>query len=318
MVLPNNLAAIFEQMAKLPQQKIAQAISVLLLVYIAYVAAKTTWMLVPEYSPNGTLTKTSTNVSADRGGINVKSIQNLNLFGIYNQQPVQNVVEVEDAPETNLNLTLSGLVASDEESIAAAVIENNGTQETYGIGDIITGTRATLAKVLRDRVLIKQSGRMETLMLDGFDYDIRSAPETVQKKTLKPSTRTKFNNKQRISPLTPSVLDQRGNKKLTQSAKNLRADLDENPGKITDYLKIIPKRESGNIVGYQLRPGRNPEFFNLSGLQPGDVAVQMNGYDLTVAIEAAQALKALKSEQEVTLLVDRKGEITQILFSINE
>ena len=114
------------------------------------------------------------------------------------------------------------------------------------------------------------------------------------------------------------MLDQRKNRKLTQSAKNLRADLNENPGKITDYLKITPKRESGNIIGYQLRAGRNPEFFNLSGLQSGDVAVQMNGYDLTVASEAAQALKALKSEQEVTLLVDRKGEITQILFSINE
>ena len=42
----------------------------------------------------------------------------------------------------------------------------------------------------------------------------------------------------------------------------------------------------------------------------------MNGYDLTVPSEAAQAMMALRQENEVSLLVDRKDGITEILFSI--
>ena len=81
------------------------------------------------------------------------------------------MVEIEDAPQTRLNLTLTGVVASSNRENAAAIIEHQSSQETYGIGDLITGTRATLEQVHNDRVLIKQSGRLETLMLDGFEYE---------------------------------------------------------------------------------------------------------------------------------------------------
>ena len=74
--------------------------------------------------------------------------------------------------------------------------------------------------------------------------------------------------------------------------------------------------KNGATVGYLLMPGKDPEFFKSSGLQSGDVAVQMNGYDLTSPIDAAQALQALKTEPEVALWVDRNGEVTEILFSI--
>ena len=64
-------------------------------------------------------------------------------------------------------------------------------------------------------------------------------------------------------------------------------------------------------------PGKDPTFFESSGLKSGDVAIQMNGFDLTAPREAAQALKSLKEEREVSLLLDRNGDMTEILFSIN-
>ena len=121
----------------------------------------------------------------------------------------------------------------------------------------------------------------------------------------------------KISKDENKILDQRNNKKLSAQAKNLRKDLNENPGNIIDYLKILPKRKSGQIIGYSLRPGKNPQFFKSSGLKSGDVAVQMNGYDLVQPLEAAQALNALKTEKEVSLLLDRDGEMTEIIFSVN-
>jgi len=42
----------------------------------------------------------------------------------------------------------------------------------------------------------------------------------------------------------------------------------------------------------------------------------MNGLDLTIPSEAAQALQALKEDTELSLLVERDGTTTEILFSI--
>jgi general secretion pathway protein C len=216
---------------------------------------------------------------------------------------------VSDVPETSLNLILSGLVATDDTSIAAAIIEHQGKQETYGIGDTIIGTRANLEQVLMDRVLIKQSGRLETLMLDGFDYN-QPAKKVAQQPANKKPVNLAPNSRR------SEVVDQRRNKQLADTVKNVRRELSSDPAKISDYLRISPKRKSGKIVGYSLRPGKSPEFFKLAGLKNGDVAVQMNGFDLIEPAQAMQAMAEMKKARDISLLVDRQGSLTEILVSL--
>ena len=317
MELPNNLTSLLALIAKLPQQKVAQAISAVLLVYIAFLAAQVTWLLVPNSMPATRLpVNMHTNANGKQGQqYDIKAIQALNLFGFYNETPKeQMVVEVKDAPETRLSLTLSGLVASDTVATAAAIIEHQGKQETYGIGEVIRGTRASLERVLMDRVLIKHSGRMETLMLDGFDYNQPAKALTLQKSQTKKSSQSKKNN--HMLPKSPNIVDQRKNTTLSNSALNLRNDIGKDPSKIIDYLRIQPYRQKGSLIGYRLMPGKNAEFFKQSGLRTGDIAVQMNGYDLTAASEAAQALGELRKASEVSLLIKRKNELIEILFSV--
>ena len=326
MALTDNLASFSTALAKLPQQKVAQAVSALLLFYIAFVAAKITWLVVPQkpITINASTAKHAVQKNNSAQSFNISVVQSLNLFGQYNAQVQNEIVEViTDAPETRLQLTLSGVVASDKADTAAAIIENKGKQETYGIGDIIKGTRASLEQVLIDRVIIKQSGRLETLMLDGADYN-QPAQSVSNKKSdrivdAKKDSRTlQQDGPRRLTANSKkSVVDHRSNKDLSRNAQQLRADLKNDPGKITDYLRISPTRRSGKIVGYRLSPGKNPEFFKLSGLKSGDIAVQMNGHDLLVPIEAAQAMSALKTERDISLLVERKNELIEILFSIN-
>jgi len=315
MQLPANLTELNELLLKLPQQKIAKAISALLLCYVAYILAQFTWLLAPNSSsPQQPLTLgQSLQLKNESSTIDVKPLQALNLFGLFNEQAKVEVVEVQDAPETNLRLTLTGTIASDNPSIATAIIENNGQQETYGIGDKITGTRASLNSVSTDRVLIKQSGRLETLMLDGFKYNKKSASSN--KRNKRPEKSNARSKQARVD--SPKILDQRNNEALSKSASLLKEDINQDPGKITEYLRIAPKREGGKVIGYRLMPGKKADFFKSSGLKSGDVAVQMNGLDLTLPSEAAQALQALKEQQEISLLIDRNGEMTEILFSIN-
>lgn len=317
MQLSHTFSPIVETLIKLPHAKIAKLIGLALLVYITYLLAKITWVFLDEPSENYGLAPSKIITQSNRSSQNyrISEIHALNLFGIYNQPVVADnePKEVEDAPETNLKLTLTGVVASDEVKQSAAIIEHNGVQEIYAIDETINGTRAVLKNVHNDRVLIRHSGRLETLMLDGHDYDESSNKRTTQRATQR--TKPKINGPQQNNR---KRVDHRKNSALTRQAKALKKDINENPGKITDYLKIGPKRKNGKIVGYQLMPGRNPDFFKASGLKRGDVAIQMNGYDLSQPFEAAQALKALKQEREISLLVDRNGDITEILFSIDE
>ena len=296
---------------KTVQRLIPQIIIVVLVIYIAFISAKITWFVVPD-SYSSTLASTQSSVvnkqNKNQTSFDITTLQALNLFGMYSEQESdEQVVAIQDAPQTRLQLTLSGLVASDEAKTAAAIIEYQGKQETYGIGDVIVGTRASLEQVLMDRVIIKLSGRLETLMLDGFDFTDPAMSINNKKKTNKKTFRKQTE---------PNVLDHRNNAQLSHTAKKLRADLAKNPGKITDYLRIMPKRKDGKIIGYSLRPGKSPEFFKLAGLKNGDVAVQMNGYDLVNPSEAAQALAAMKQARDISLLIERDGSLTEVLFSI--
>lgn len=325
MALTDNLTSFSAILAKLPQQRIAQAVIVLLLIYIAFIAAKITWLVAVQKPVVSDVTATKFITQQNKNGqdFNIPALQALNLFGQYNKQIKEDiVVQITDAPETRLQLTLSGLVASDNVETAAAIIENKGKQETYGIGELITGTRASLEQVLIDRVIIKQSGRLETLMLDGADYS-QTAQSISNKKANRKSNKAVQQHESQNSPQRSpsreksSVVDQRANKSLSRNAQQLRADLKNDPGKITDYLRISPARKGGKIVGYRLSPGKKPEFFKLSGLKSGDIAVQMNGHNLLVPLEAVEAMSALKTERDISLLVDRKSNLIEILFSID-
>ena len=316
MPLPSNMIDLSSLFTQLGHRRVAQFAMAVLLVYIAYVGAKITWSVVPQaqssQSTSTAINSRNANSSKQSHTVDVAKIQSLNLFGLYNEgDVVEAEIEMANVPETRLNLVLTGLVASDEQSKAAAIIEYQGKQETYGIGDIIIGTRANLEQVLMDRVLIKQSGRLETLMLDGFDYN-----QPAKKIANKPAAKR---DKTKIGPQSTrsGVVDQRSNKQLTATAKSLRAEFSQDPAKIGDYLRISPKRKDGKIIGYTLRPGKKPEFFKLAGLKAGDVAVEMNGFDLIAPTQAMQAMAEMRQARDISLLVNRQGNLTEILISLD-
>ena len=325
MQLSDNLASFSEYFNKLPQVKIAQAISLIILLYIAFLLAQITWQLVPiqqtstipvQASPS----KQNSSLSPD---FNVERFISLNIFGQFNaKQAVETQPVVQDAPETKLNLTLSGVVAASDPKMAAAIIEHNGKQQTYGVGDKIVNTRAQLHQVYADRVILKQSGRVETLMLDGFDYKKQPKPNVIKASSTRDKNRAlpkSLPAKGRVNKAASKpkkALDQRNNARLSKAMKAFKTDVTSNPTKLSDYLKISPKRSNGKIQGYRLMPGKDPAFFKASGLKSGDVALHMNGLDLSIPSESVQALKLLRETSDLTLLVDRNGELTEILFSI--
>ncbi|CAA0287456.1 General secretion pathway protein C [Alteromonas infernus] len=288
------------------QKQLHTIVVVLLSLYLIAFAAKFVWRIIPEPQLSATPTISRAPVissSSGKNGVNIAKIQQLNLFGNAAAKPAEPVAEVTDAPETRLNLTLTGVVASSDQEAGTAIIENRGSQAVYGLGEKIEGTNATLQKVYNDRVIIKNGVRNETLMLDGIDYD-------------EANRRREMQARQRPAPQEDEYEDD--TVELSEEAIEATAALRERPASFTDFISISPKTEEGQLIGYQVSPGKEPELFKSAGLEAGDVITQINGLDLTDLQQSQEALSELRNAQNIELTIIRDGSLTTLYLDLPE
>jgi general secretion pathway protein C len=196
---------------------------------------------------------------------------------------------------------LTGVVASSAEQKGLAIIESQGSQETYSLGDKIKGTSASLKEVYADRIIITNAGRYETLMLDGLQYTTQSQANAQLQQARSGGDVTKVDRR-----------DADIGRELVASRDELLAD----PSKITDYLAISPVQKDGEVQGYRLNPGKDAGLFKDAGFQPNDLAKSINGYDLTDMSQALEVMGQLPELTEVSVMVEREGQLVEIMFSL--
>jgi general secretion pathway protein C len=288
------------------QQKINFLMVALLTIFLLSYGAELTWRLWPQPADNGTLENISNGqpvtLNNTNSSLNLADIKRLNLFGDYNAEPAVEM-EVTDAPVTRLNLTLTGVVSSSVKDQGAAIIENRNQQQTYGIGDKIEGTNASLKEVYVDRVIIKNGPTSETLMLDGVDYNTTSNQSISQ-----PSQ----------APVTLSQPNNPGPDRRTLSDDAIQAgrELQDQPASFVDYIAVSPHRPNGELLGYRVSPGKKPTLFKAAGLKSGDVITDINGLDLTDMQQALEAMNMLKELQSLQMSVQREDEIITIYLDL--
>ncbi|WP_158972739.1 type II secretion system protein GspC [Paraglaciecola sp. L3A3] len=287
------------------QQKLNALVVALLVIFLLAYAAELTWRLLPQPTISGqtqTGKQQTSNVTRNNS-TNLADIKKLNLFGDLAAKPVTQQV-VTDAPVTRLNLTLTGVVASSVEDDGAAIIENRGQQQTYGIGDKIDGTNASLKEVYADRVIIKNGPQHETLMLDGVDYT-------------KANEQNEINSKpQPITISGPQNVDRR--RTLSDEAIEATRQLQQQPANFTDYIAVSPHRIDGELVGYRVMPGKKPSLFKAAGLVGGDIITELNGLDLTDIQQSLEAMNMLKELQSLQMTVLREEELITIYLDLPE
>ncbi|PAJ73522.1 type II secretion system protein GspC [Pseudoalteromonas sp. NBT06-2] len=297
--------------AKLPERQISFTLLLVIVVYVAYLSAQAFWLFWPQPQESNSFINSSNSNSASRSSINSSGITDLNLFGIANAKPIKTEIEtpkiINDAPETTLNINLTGVMAVNQNDKAgSAIIESQGSQETYAVGDVVKGTRATIKQVFADRVIIQVRSRYETLMLDGFNFSktvsgVKRKPQSTFPKKITKNSRT---------------IKATQNADVKREIREKRAELVKDPGKLFDYIRVSPSRVNGELVGYKLRPGKDPALFKKMGLKNNDLATSINGYMLTDMKQAMAAINELRTAQSATISIDRKGEQLDVLFSL--
>lgn len=284
------------------QHQVNLVLVILLSIYLLAYAADLTWRLIPApqeaNQPQQTQIITNNKTAKNTDRANLAAIVALDLFGsVRPAAPVANQ-QVTEAPKTRLNLKLTGVVASSNSKAGAAIIENKGIQNTYGIGDKIDGTNAVLAEVYAERVIIKNGARHETLMLDGVDYT-KTAPAPAKQLT---ASKTKEPSQQR--------------RKLSADAVRATRNVRSSPASFTHFIAISPVRKNGKMQGYRVSPGKDPSLFKAAGLKPGDIITDINGLDLTDLQQSMEAMNALQRAQSLQITINRNNEVISLFLDI--
>ena len=290
----------------IPQKPLSVAAFWLGILIVLIIAAQITWKLMPVNSQT-VAWQPSPSSAASAKRVELSGVQKLSLFGSKDassdsKQKKQAAVEqITDAPKTNLSILLTGVVASTSERHGLAVIESKGNQDTYGLGDKIKGTSASLKEVYADRIIITNAGRYETLMLDGLNYTTQSqANESLQQAKQQKSV-------QRVQ-----------RSELTQELADSRDELLADPSKLTDFLAISPVRGAEGVNGYRLNPGKDKSLFKAAGFKANDLAKSINGYDLTDMGQSLEVMAQLPELTEIGVMVERDGQLVEIIFSLPE
>ncbi len=263
---------------------------------IAYQIALFTWAVYPtkdsayEWTPP---TLTSKNKAVL---LSSEKLQQQQLFGELKEQRIKTIQpDKTDAPKTRLKLTLVGIVAASDPKLSSVIIEYKNVQDSYFIDSEIEGTDASVSQIYNDRIIISVGGEEQTLILDGLEQSNKRMAR-IENEQASTKGQTRASNRTEIA------LD--------------RKALLENPSKLLDYIRISPVREGNQIQGYRVSPGKDPSLFEEAGLQEGDLAVELNGIDLTDISQAMGLMKEFPTMTEMSLTVDRDGELNELFFSI--
>jgi len=250
----------------------------------------------------------SSSVSTDAADVDIKALTDLKLFGDVSPEAAQLAAQSQDQPaeilnpdemaETKLNLQLNGVITSEVQEHARAIIDTGNKQALYRIGEEIAGNRGVkLAKVMEQRAILDNNGRFESLWLYSEEDFKKSA------------------SVRRSSNRAPSS----GRPAAVSAARPVQHSIARSqlPRSISDVVRFSVHREGGAMVGYKIRPGRDRALFEQVGLKTGDVVTSVNGRAMTDPKQLREVYQDLKTATEASLVVRRDNNEIPITIRVD-
>jgi general secretion pathway protein C len=194
-------------------------------------------------------------------------------------------------PETQLRLVLRGVMASPDPRTATAIVADpDGHEDYYTVGKELPGG-ATLKEVHAQYIVLSRNGRLETLRL--------------------PTDALKDAN----GVLAPSAA---GGPEAGALLQQYRDQFIKDPQSLANLLQGEPYWENGRMIGYRLRPGRDPGVLQKFGIQPGDVVTRVNGVSLTDPGGRLELLRNMNSATQFNVDLIRGGRPFSISIPIGQ
>lgn len=271
-----------------------------LVLWLSASSARLIWMLVAP-APDFVVKGESVNLpllasQPENVGVDIEQFATLNPFGQATESaPIEQAPPAieDEAQETRLKLQLMGVFATGGQDKDMAIIANGASQSLYAVGDALPGgANVKLSKVLPDRVLLENNGRFELLWL--YDESNRSKPQPEAEP----------------APMRASAKISRDVATKYANAKDLTAE------NLAEVVRISMKRQNGELIGFEVRPGRDRSVFDTMGLQAGDIVTAVNGTRLTDQRVAIDVARSLRSARSATLTLLRNGQEQDLEVSL--
>ena len=209
-----------------------------------------------------------------RAPIDIAAITNTHLFGV---APVAGGGNGANAPQTNMPLVLTGVIAGNDPRDGLAILGPSAVAtKVYAVGDNIPGG-ARLHSVLADHVLLDRGGVLEALALPHQFAGNAPPPSLSAAPTEAPINR-------------------------------MRELVSRNPGIVGDIMRPEPVFAGGKQQGFRVYPGRDREAFIRLGLRPGDLVTAIDGTPLDDPARGEEILRTLGSSSEAHVTVLRNGK----------
>jgi general secretion pathway protein C len=275
--------------------QLAKLVNVLLVIWLAWLLAGLSWLVLPEPEQQTLSQPAVTNpppVQSQQTRFDERQIASWHVFGVASEdKPVKKAATV-DAPETRLQLTLRGLFASDEADNARAIVADpKGKEDHYAVGDPLPGG-ATLSEIYPDRIILERNGRYETLRLP---RELTSTAATVQR------SRSSAGN------------SSAGNATAFTKYRN---EIKQNPSAFMNYVRATPARKDGKFIGFRLQPGKQRGALKELGLAAGDIVTSINGVQIDSPAQGMKAMQALGDGDTVNVTLLRAGQETSLSLTL--
>lgn len=310
---------------------------VVLLVWACFNLATLFWALfpapqIPEPSsatPRNAVIEAKTG-SSGQSGIDINALVAAELFGpVDPTEVVAEVAPVEselirDVEETNLNLTLKGVILSSISENSEAIIGHGREEKFYMVGAKLPGgNNVRLVQVQTDQVILENNGHNEALRLFEPTDGVTSSPAPSRSRNLSlgnlaRNPREILDEELARAGIDPDDIDDdEDDGPLEPTPKNRRV-ISQAPDSLAEVIKFSVAREAGEIVGYKIRPGRDRAIFSQLGLQPNDIVTEINGIALNSSGSVTQVYREMREATSATLTLLRDGQTETLNITLED
>ena len=302
-------------------RRIRQVVLLLVVVWMLLSLTRLLWALVPNAENTNVAPPTVINplsASSSRAIVAPVDIDRMvawHLFGEAGataQAVIEAATEVETdsregiedgARQTNLQLKLRGIVASTEDGLGYAIIENANQQAIYMVEDKLpVRGNVVLAKVMPRQVVLDNGGTYELLVL--FEESTLGTAEPMSAQT--------------AAPAVSENIDKRGDDQATRLAQSYRQRLYQNPQSLAEVVNVSAVRENGALLGYRVSPGKDQEQFAQLGFKMGDVVTSVNGVSLDNPTNTMVLFNDMRSAKEAVFELQRDGQALTLSVNLDD
>lgn len=309
-----------------------------LVILCGFLLAHLTWLLFPA-EPRPALTESTAPASSLPASPTQSlgdKIAGYHLFGNY--QPDAGKPVATNIQPTQLALKLQGIYAPSHQK-GYAVIEENGQQSIYAIGENIGNSNAQLEQILADHVLLRRNGLLEKLDLpkpersgggdappggfmdsnSGGEADYIASTDASPPDSMPPPDMINPDSAGAVPP--PLAMETQENPLVPPEGNNLnefRQSVLNNNARLLEVASPQPYERDGKFLGFQLNPGSNVALFNQLGLQAGDIVTSINGTTLDSPAIAMKLLQDASTSPQVTLNITRNGQAISLPINFQQ